>query len=121
MTIVYPLAVIRTWPDVQIHTYWWYEGPVKLLYKPFGIVFGLAAGALAKRLFDLVWGLFDDADPPKATTARATWPKVLGAAALQAVTFKVTRAAVDRAGAKGYERLTGVWPGEVEQDDQKPD
>jgi hypothetical protein len=26
--------------------------------------------------------------------------------------FSVTRATVNRAGARGYERLTGVWPGE---------
>ena len=41
---------------------------------------------------------------------------MLGAAAVQGVTFKVTRAAVDRAGAKGFEHLTGAWPGDKEQD-----
>jgi hypothetical protein len=38
---------------------------------------------------------------------------VLGAAIVEGVTFKVTRAAVDRAGAKGFDHLFGVWPGEV--------
>jgi hypothetical protein len=36
---------------------------------------------------------------------------VLGAAAVQGITFKVTRAAVDRSGAKGFHYLTGAWPG----------
>ena len=71
---------------------------------------------LSKKLFDVVWGMFDKEEPPKPTTKQADWPKVLGAAAVQGVTFKVTRAAVDRAGAKGFEHLTGVWPGEKDQE-----
>jgi hypothetical protein len=89
---------------------------VKLLYKPFGIVVGLLAGFLSKKLFDLIWGLIDEEEPPKAETAETTWTKLIIATALQAVTFKVVRAAAERATAKGYERLTGVWPGEEEAD-----
>jgi hypothetical protein len=84
---------------------------VKLIYKPFGIIFGILAGILSKKLFEQVWGLIDDEEPPKPTTKDSSLPKVLGAAAVQGVTFKVTRAAVDRAGARGFEHLTGFWPG----------
>jgi hypothetical protein len=86
---------------------------MKLLYKPFGIVLGIAAGVVAKKLFEAVWGIFDNEEPPKATTLQTTWPKVIGAAAMEGVAFKVTRAAVNRAGAKGFEHLTGFWPGET--------
>ena len=75
---------------------------MKLIYKPFGIVFGILAGFLSKKLFEAVWGIFDKEEPPKPTTQQTTWPKVLGAAVVEGVTFKVTRAAVDRAGAKGF-------------------
>ena len=85
---------------------------MKILYKPFGIVFGIAAGILSKKLFEAVWGVFDNEEPPKPTTRETTWPKVIGAAVVEGVTFKVTRAAVDRAGAKGFAHLTGSWPGE---------
>lgn len=85
---------------------------MKLIYKPFGIILGLLAGLVSKKLFDVVWSKFDEEEPPKATTLQTSWPKVLAAAAIQGVTFKVTRAAVDRAGAKSFEHLTGVWPGE---------
>jgi pectin methylesterase-like acyl-CoA thioesterase len=92
---------------------------MKLLYKPFGILAGILAGILSKKVFEAVWGVVDDEEPPKPTTKRASWPKVLGAAAVQGVTFKVTRAAVDRAGAKGFQHLTGVWPGEQEPEESQ--
>jgi len=85
---------------------------MKLIYKPLGIIFGLLAGLVSKKIFEQIWGLVDKEEPPKPTTQEATWPKVLAAAAVQGITFKVTRAAVDRAGAKGFASLTGTWPGE---------
>jgi len=88
----------------------------KLIYKPFGIVIGILAGLLSKKLFNVVWGLFDQEEPPKPTTKDADWPKVLSAAAVQGVTFKVTRAFVDRAGARGFEYFTGIWPGDQKQE-----
>jgi len=38
---------------------------------------------------------------------------------VEGVTFKVTRAAVDRAGAKGFAHLTGYWPGPKEPDESQ--
>ena len=58
---------------------------MKLIYKPFGILLGLFAGFLSKKIFDQLWGLIDDREPPKATTKYATWPKVLAAAAVDGV------------------------------------
>lgn len=84
---------------------------MKLLYKPFGILFGLLAGFASKRLFKSLWSVVDDSEPPKATTQETTWGKVLGASALQALTFSLTRTAVDRIGAKSFRHLTGIWPG----------
>jgi hypothetical protein len=89
---------------------------MKLIYKPFGIVLGIGAGLLSKKLFEAIWGIFDKEEPPKPTTLQTTWPKVLGAAVVEGVTFKVTRAAVDRVGAKGFAKMTGAWPGEKRPD-----
>ena len=90
--------------------------PMKLLYKPFGIVAGIVGGMLSRRIFDALWARIDDAAPPRATTERASLPRIVGAAALQGATFAATRAAVDRAGARTFQHLFGVWPGE-----RKPD
>lgn len=85
---------------------------MKLLYKPFGIIIGIAAGILARKVFDEVWAHIDDREPPKPTTLETSWPQVLGAAAVEGATFAVTKAAVNRSGAKGFHWLTGIWPGE---------
>jgi hypothetical protein len=83
-----------------------------LIYKPVGFVLALVAGLLGRKLFDFVWKKVDNEEPPEATTEEATWQRVLTAAAVQGVIFKVTRVAVDRYGAIGFRHLTGVWPGE---------
>jgi hypothetical protein len=85
---------------------------VKLLYKPFGLIAGIVASLLSVRVYRALWRLVDSDKPPTPTTDEATWPKVLGAAALRGVTFGVTRAAVDRASASTFRQLIGVWPGE---------
>jgi uncharacterized protein DUF4235 len=85
---------------------------MKLFYKPFGIVAGILAGLLARKIFTFVWSKLDDEEPPEAKTALASWPRVVGAAVLQGAVFSGTRAAVDRAGARGFEHVFGVWPGE---------
>jgi hypothetical protein len=89
---------------------------MKIVYKPFGIIFGLLAGFVSKKLFNVVWGIFDKEEPPKPTTKETTVPKVLAAAAVQGLTFRITRAAVDRAGARGFEFFTGIWPGDKRQE-----
>lgn len=85
---------------------------MKILYKPIGIVVGILAGILARQVFNQVWGHIDDREPPEATTLETSWARVLGAAAVQGATFAVTKAAVNRSGAKGFQWLTGIWPGE---------
>ena len=84
---------------------------MKLIYKPIGLVLGLLSGLVASKVFNAIWGIFDEEEPPKPTTLETSWPKVLGAAAVQGVTFKVVRAVVDRNTAKGFAFLTGTWPG----------
>jgi hypothetical protein len=85
-----------------------------LIYKPFAIALGLLAGFVGRRLFAQVWGVIDDREPPRPDTRRATWGKVLVAAALEGLIFRLIRAAVERAGVAGFHSLTGTWPGEEE-------
>ena len=92
-----------------------------LIYKPIGIILGIVAGLVGKRLFNFAWTKIDDEDPPKGTTEIAPWGKILGAAALQGVIFQTTRVVVDRYAATGWRYLTGSWPGEKRQKPLKDD
>ena len=89
---------------------------MKLIYKPFGIVLGIVAGLLGRKAFDFVWTKIDDQEPPEPKTEDASWRRVLAAAAVQGLIFRVTKVAVDRYGAIGWRHLTGTWPGEKRPD-----
>ena len=88
---------------------------MKILYKPFGIIAGLVGAKIAHNIFNLVWARIDDEDPPKPTTAGASFPKIVGGAALEAATMAAVGAVVDRASARLFHHLTGIWPGERRQ------
>jgi hypothetical protein len=86
------------------------------IYKPFGIILGLLAGQVGKKVFDFVWTKIDDEEPPKATTQETTWGRLMAVAAVQGVIFRIVRFVVDRYGAIGFHYLTGIWPGEKRPD-----
>jgi Protein of unknown function (DUF4235) len=86
---------------------------MKFVYKPFGIIFGVLGGLIGGAIFKQIWKLIADAeDAPQAKESEYSWGEVLPAAALQGAIFALVKAAVDRGGAKGFEKLTGVWPGD---------
>ncbi|MGH3941517.1 MAG: DUF4235 domain-containing protein [Pseudonocardiaceae bacterium] len=85
---------------------------MKLLYKPLGLVVSVLGGILAGAVFKQVWKVVaDEEEPPTATSAEYSTKEVLLAAALQGAIFAGVKAAVDRAGAKGFRRITGIDPG----------
>ena len=86
---------------------------MKLLYKPFGIIFGVLGGLIGGAIFKQVWKrVSGEEDAPAAKESEYTWAEVLPAAALQGAIFALVKAAVDRGGAQGFQKLTGVWPGD---------
>lgn len=85
----------------------------KILYRPFGMVSGLVGGAVAGLVFKQIWRkVRDEDDAPGALESEYSWKDVLIAAAIQGAIFAVVKAAVDRAGARQFERWTGEWPGD---------
>ena len=83
----------------------------KIIYMPMGLAVSVLGGVLASAAFKRTWKLVaHEKEAPKATDRQRTWREVLPAAALQGAVFGLVKAAVDRAGAKGFERATGAWP-----------
>jgi Protein of unknown function (DUF4235) len=85
---------------------------MKFLFAPFSIIAGLLAGFLGKKIFEQVWGLIDDEEPPESEHREATWPKVIAAAAIEGAIFRATKEAVDRGARVAFANATGTWPGD---------
>ncbi|HEY8625174.1 MAG TPA: DUF4235 domain-containing protein [Solirubrobacteraceae bacterium] len=84
---------------------------MKLLYKPFGLIFKFIGRRLARSVFQQIWSAIDDQAPPKPTTRDASVGKIVGAQALEAGVSAGVGAAVDRAGVVTFHYLIGGWPG----------
>jgi Protein of unknown function (DUF4235) len=74
----------------------------------------MIAGFVGKKLFEQVWGLIDEQEPPRGEHRRATWPKLIVAAALEGAIFRATRVVADHGSRQAFAGLTGSWPGSEE-------
>jgi hypothetical protein len=91
---------------------------MKLLFIPVSVVGGLLSGFLAKKLFEQLWGVVDDEEPPKAGHREVPVAKIAAAAALEGAIFKGTRAVVDHKARQAFANATGTWPGEQRPDEE---
>jgi hypothetical protein len=87
----------------------------KLLSLATSVLGGIVAGAIFKRLWKVAAG---EDEAPTATDVRRGWPEILIAAALQGAIFAVVHAAIERGTAEGTRKLTGVWPGDEDEEPQ---
>lgn len=82
------------------------------LYKPLALVVSVVGGIVAGAIFKQIWAAISDKpEPPRARDRAYGWKEILPAAAVQGAIFGLVKAVVDRGGARGFEKLTGVWPG----------
>ncbi len=85
---------------------------MKLIFTPFSVILGFAAGMVGKALFERVWAAIDDEEPPDAKHREGSWPKLIVSAALQGAIFRVVKSLVDRGARTGFLNVTGTWPGD---------
>ena len=84
-----------------------------LAYRPLGLLAGILAGLVSGTVFKQIWKHVSDAeDAPSALQSEYRMSEVVLAAALQGAIFAATKAAIDRAGARTFTKLTGSWPGD---------
>jgi hypothetical protein len=90
----------------------------KLLFIPVSIGGGLVAGFVSKKVFDQLWGLIDEEEPPDSKHRDIDWRKLLLAAAVQGAIFRAVREASDHYSRRAFARTTGTWPGEESPEDE---
>jgi len=84
-----------------------------LAYRPIGLAGGLLAGLISGAIFKQIWKkVRDEDDAPSALQSEYRMREVIIAAAMQGAIFAATKAAIDRAGARVFTRVTGSWPGD---------
>ena len=90
----------------------------KVIYRPLGMAVSVLGGVLAGKAFGQVWKLITgEKEAPSPTQQDRKWSEVLLAATVQGAIFGLVKAAIDRGGATGYDKLTGEWPGDKREMD----
>lgn len=85
----------------------------KLAYRPVGLLLGVLAGMVAGAVFKQIWMLVaGQEDSPKARESDYGWKELLAAAMVEGAVLGAVKAAVDRGGARTFEKVTGSWPGD---------
>jgi len=85
---------------------------MKFLFLPISLTAGLVAGLVGKKIFDQLWGLIDDEEPPQPEHREFQWPKLLAALAIEGAIFRLVKGLTDHGARRSFARATGSWPGE---------
>jgi len=79
----------------------------KLMFLPISLGSGLLAGLIGKKTFELIWGVIDDEEAPKAQHRQISLPKLVAALAIEGALFALIRGLVDHGSRQAFARATG--------------
>jgi Protein of unknown function (DUF4235) len=85
---------------------------MKFLFMPISIGAGLIAGVVGRKLFERLWGLIADEEPPQPEHRRISWPKLIAALAVEGAIFRLAKGLTDHGARTTFAKATGSWPGE---------
>jgi Protein of unknown function (DUF4235) len=85
---------------------------MKILFLPVSIIGGFLAGLIGKKIFEQVWGMIDDEEPPEAKHREIGLGKLAAALVLEGAIFRFIRGFFDHGARRAFHRFTGSWPGE---------
>jgi hypothetical protein len=86
---------------------------MKFVFMPFSIALGLAAGMVGRKIFEQVWGMIDEDEPPHPQHRdTGGWIKLIGALIVEGAIFRLVRGLTDHEARRGFAWLTGAWPGD---------
>jgi len=85
---------------------------MKIVFTPVSIVLGLIAGIVGQKIFEKLWGLVDDQEPPSPEHREFSWPKLIGALLVEGAIFRLVKGLTDHGARRTFAKATGTWPGE---------
>lgn len=85
---------------------------MKLVFTPISILAGLLAGLVGKKIFERLWGLVDEEEPPSPEHREFSWPKLIAALLIEGAIFRLVKGLTDHAARRAFAKGTGSWPGE---------
>ena len=85
---------------------------MKFIFAPVSIIAGLIAGLIGQKIFEKIWGLVDDEEPPDPKHREFEWKKLFAALLVEGAIFRLIKGLTDHGARRSFARVTGSWPGE---------
>jgi hypothetical protein len=85
---------------------------VKIVFTPVSVVLGLIAGIVGQKIFEKLWSVVDDQEPPSPEHREFSWPKLLAALLAEGAIFRLVKGITDHGARRAFAKATGTWPGE---------
>jgi hypothetical protein len=83
-----------------------------VLFRPMGLVTGLIAGILARKVFEKGWSSFNDEEAPSPEQESLSLKKLAIALLLEGAVFSLVRGLADHGSRVAFRKYTGAWPGD---------
>ena len=85
---------------------------MKFVFTPVSLILGLIAGLVGKKIFEQLWGLVDEEEPPRPEHREFAWPKLIAALVVEGAIFRLIKGLTDHGARRAFAKGTGSWPGE---------
>jgi hypothetical protein len=85
---------------------------VKIVFTPVSVVLGLIAGIIGQKIFEKLWSVVDDQEPPSPEHREFSWPKLVAALLVEGAIFRLVKGITDHGARRAFAKATGTWPGE---------
>jgi hypothetical protein len=85
---------------------------VKIVFTPVSVILGLIAGIIGQKIFEKLWSVVDDQEPPSPEHREFSWPKLVAALLVEGAIFRLVKGITDHGARRAFAKATGTWPGE---------
>jgi hypothetical protein len=85
---------------------------MKIAFLPVSVLGGVLAGVIGRKAFDAIWAKVDEEEPPQPEHREISLAKLAIALVIEGAIFRLVKGLFDHGARRGFQRMTGEWPGE---------